>query len=82
MDVHIWHRHHKSSTLRAVVEQADLPRKMYASGAVDFRSEPFRRVREADREHDSLELAQAFADSALEELHICNDACSDWRKLI
>jgi hypothetical protein len=80
MGGHIWHRHHKGKTLRAVVEQSDVPRKAFKSGAIDLRSEPFSRVREADREHDSLELAQAFADSTLDELHICNDTCSDWQK--
>ncbi len=81
MDVHIWLRHHKDNTLRATVEQSESPRNTYVSGAVDFRPEPFTRVREADREHHSLESAQAYADAALEPLHICNDTCSDWYRL-
>ncbi len=82
LEVHIWFRHHRDKTLRAEVQFWNLPRHAWTSSAVDVGSDPFKRVATADREHASLEAAQAFADSAVDELHICDDRCGEWYRLI
>ena len=78
MRTQVWFRHHKDDELRAEVLYVEAARKGYLSSALDLRGDPFRRLPGADREHETLEHAQAFADSILSDQHICNDSCGDW----